>query len=393
MERIKRKNQIQEKAVNYSKSYYCLLLNWATGCGKSLAAIKTMKAYNKPIYIVVAETNHINNWEKEFIKHGYKDLLENVTIFCYASIKKYKGTKDTIWVFDEAHHITDKKMAYFRKAQKPYKILLLSATLPYKKKILYTSYLYKVGGKLGNYNISLIKAIKWGLLPKPKITIFSMDMPKYLESNYEALGRDIDNIKSALVENNSKQLVKRLAFKYIERKNLIGEAKTETAVKILDTHLENKRKVIFSNSKNQSYLLAGFENSKWVINSNNTKKQNERTIEEFNTEKGNSLYAVNMLREGMNLSNIEAALIVQLDSAELNLIQQLGRVLRSDLPELYILVYKDTIDEKYIEQNTKSLEEFITIKKYKHVGKESSKSRKTLEFRSIDKYTLETESN
>ena len=55
-----------------------------------------------------------------------------------------------------------------------------------------------------------------------------------------------------------------------------------------------------------------------------------------------------MLKEGMNLKNIEVGINVQLDNVERYFAQSHGRVLRSSFPEHYILFVENTQDETYV---------------------------------------------
>jgi superfamily II DNA or RNA helicase len=56
-----------------------------------------------------------------------------------------------------------------------------------------------------------------------------------------------------------------------------------------------------------------------------------------------------MLREGINLSNIEKGIIVQLDSTVGSFFQMFGRCLRHEFPEMHLIVVKDTQDEVYFD--------------------------------------------
>ena len=57
----------------------------------------------------------------------------------------------------------------------------------------------------------------------------------------------------------------------------------------------------------------------------------------------------------MNLHNIEAGILVQLDNQEKNMIQQLGRTMRSLIPEFYILYVENTQDFTYLTTATEEL--------------------------------------
>ena len=78
----------------------------------------------------------------------------------------------------------------------------------------------------------------------------------------------------------------------------------------------------------------------------------------------NSIFAVGMLTEGQNLVDIDAGIIIQLDSKERSYLQKSGRVLRSKEPEQYIFYYKNTQDEKYLSTIIEDIpKEFYSILK------------------------------
>ena len=65
-----------------------------------------------------------------------------------------------------------------------------------------------------------------------------------------------------------------------------------------------------------------------------------------------------MLQEGINLSGIEASVIVQLDSTTRSFIQKTGRALRSkDTPEIHIFYFEGTSDERYLNNAVKGVNE------------------------------------
>ena len=60
------RESILEQALELSKEHKYLILNWATGVGKSRGAIE-IAALGKParILLIVAEIPHKENWKKE----------------------------------------------------------------------------------------------------------------------------------------------------------------------------------------------------------------------------------------------------------------------------------------------------------------------------------------
>jgi superfamily II DNA or RNA helicase len=63
-----------------------------------------------------------------------------------------------------------------------------------------------------------------------------------------------------------------------------------------------------------------------------------------------------MLQEGVNLTGIEAGVIIQLDGEERAFIQKFGRTLRADSPEQYIIYFRATRDEEYLQNALESID-------------------------------------
>ena len=70
-----------------------------------------------------------------------------------------------------------------------------------------------------------------------------------------------------------------------------------------------------------------------------------------------------MLQEGQNLNNIEASVIVQLDSTSRSMVQKSGRALRAiDTPEIHIFYIAGTSDETYLNNSMSDInKEFIKV--------------------------------
>ena len=63
-----------------------------------------------------------------------------------------------------------------------------------------------------------------------------------------------------------------------------------------------------------------------------------------------------MLRESVNLTNIELGLIIQLDSTMISFYQMLGRTLRHDYPKLIMIVLRNTQDEVWFKSSMKGFD-------------------------------------
>ena len=70
----------------------------------------------------------------------------------------------------------------------------------------------------------------------------------------------------------------------------------------------------------------------------------------------NHILAVGMAKEGVNLTDIEVGIIVQLDGEERTFIQKFGRALRADNPIQYVFYYKNTRDEEYLNNSLEGID-------------------------------------
>lgn len=366
---ISEKNKIQAKAVELSKTKDVLLLNWATGCGKSLAAIKIIEEHKNTIKkwnIVVFETAHINNWLQDFKDHGKEYLLKelDISIFCYASMKNKIEDCNKGWVFDEGHHLTETKRKYLYDNGKPLKIVTLSATMPIDKEYLYKVISINLNSTLHKYSISTKTAIDKGILPTPKIITVFTKLDKNTQKEYSKLTSKVNFLKNKYLDTREESLKFAWLNMASKRKSLLASYKNRAAKKVIAKVLENSRYIVFTHKKSDVKEIGGdYE----IISSDNNKKINGEKINLFNNGDIDSLYAVKMLREGMNLKNIEKGLICQLDNSKLSFTQMLGRVFRSDYPTLYVLVVENTQDHVYYKNVSFNEKEFIEEKRIEDI--------------------------
>lgn len=380
------KTKIQNEALDIFKTSHTLTLEWATGTGKSRAAIVCIEyelsRTAKKWYIVCEETAHINNWKREFKDAGKEELLKHVDIFCYASLHKYKDTEANI-VLDEAHVASDLRLEYLRSI-KAEKVVILSATLPYERKMQLQSW-----RRFISFEITMDDSIKMNLLPEPRIYKVPIELDniaaRYMyvyKRGFSKRGlqitcayRDFELQKNKLenVENYSinvlctarqyynmattdmedyRQLhqVKDEPYyfrMYLQRgsarKRFLAEYKTPVVKKILST-IDTKRLICFCGSVQQADTLGG------PLAVHSEISGNENIVKKFASGEVNKIFAVKMLRSGVNLPGIECGIITQLDSKSLSFVQMMGRVFRADSPELYVLVVKETKDEYYFKR-------------------------------------------
>lgn len=355
------REEIQQDSVELSVMHSKLILELATGVGKSLAAIKIIKKHGGLWNIVIAETNHELNWKEEFIKHGEESLLPNIKFFCYQSLHKHLDGEN--YVMDEIHHACgDRRLAMLSKINFK-KLIGLSATLSRKQKESLTDAI----GAFYTHKITLSEAIGYGILPEPVVYFIGVTLDNKVRNLKYHFGKEkfamcteqemyirftnrIETLKLNYFATNAYfDKVKWLKLAN-DRKKFLSDCKTPYAKELLQI-LNNKRLICFTGSIEQSESLS----NGLSVHSKISKKVRESMISDFNSGVTNKLFATGMLKEGMNLNNIEAGLIIQLDNTLRFFSQTHGRILRSALPEQYVLYVKDTQDETYV---TTALEDF-----------------------------------
>lgn len=385
------KQKLQEREFLALKDEHRVILKWATGCGKSKMTIDLINyqamnllVHNRPVKVlfVVGERAHINNWQEEFSKWHLRIDRISADLICYNSLKKVKNSIYDIIVLDEGHHAFSTTRLPILEEMSQYNIYinnvyLLSATLSSAK-------IDQIEGLFGKFTISTVTlkdAIEGDILPDPKVYVVEMELDNVKKHQEIKIGNDPD---APIVkwENRAKYIYKNIPciiqctefqknmfltqsvdywneryhrshseFQRVkaanygsQRKRFLGELKTGVIRKLIEKLPKDNRFVCFCASVAQANALDCVN----TISSKRPAKSNQLIIDEFNKKKINHIYAVGMITEGMNLTDIQTGIIVQLDGKERLFIQKFGRSLRAEDPVTFIFYYKNTQDEKYL---------------------------------------------
>jgi len=404
------KTKIQSNAVKLSVKHRFLCLEWATGTGKTLAALKIVENILKTEpkakgYLICKESTHKKNWVLDMKKHKKSKVSKALKTVLYASLKNQKDKADFI-ILDECHALTPLRIKALKKIlQRGTKIYFLSATIPEDKKRIMNEL---CANRIHYYTISLNKAFDLNLLPKPSLVVHRVYLNKEIVRNkyweYTARKPKGKAIKYCThkeqfmtIKNNHKDigvicrgteqehydaLSKQMAYyqglsedmkipypvrtgcrnKFLNiassRKKFIAEVKTQNVKELVkEFRLNNTRFICFTGSIKQVKELG----SSNAVHSKNKNEVNQDLIDCFNNLECSELFAVKMLREGINLTNIERGIITQLDSGIGSFFQMLGRCLRHEFPEMHLLVVQDTQDEVYFKKSMNNFNKnFIT---------------------------------
>lgn len=379
---------IKSKCEELFDKGHNLCLEHATGCGKTLSAINLQARMNsQKAFICVAEIAHIQNWKDEYTKHGYEHLLESTEIFCYASLKKYKNKICNLLVLDEVHHAFSDARTDILSSIKAEKVIGLSATITDEDKFSFNN----IFGKTDIYTITMEEAIEMEILPKPKVYLIGLELDNSNKSetiNFKR-GKNIKEIHCDYLQRNSYIYAKikyptlnliihctqKEKYDYIDaeynraamykrtgwlryggvRKKFLSDCKTDKIKEICEKLQDDgKRFICFCGSIDQAEMVM-------AENCIHSKKESNSILKRFNSKEINSIYAVKKLVEGMNLTDIQAAIVGQLDGTERPFIQMCGRSLRAEFPEVYVLYFKNTKDMDYLENVTNSISQEYLI--------------------------------
>ena len=146
-----------------------------------------------------------------------------------------------------------------------------------------------------------------------------------------------------------------------QRKSFVNNhpKKIEIAKKIIEAR-SDKKIITFSNNVKIAESIGVGE----VYTGRVSKKRSAAIIEDFATQSVGVLNTVKKADEGIDIPGLSVAIILGTDSSETKARQRRGRTVRKEsnkIAEVFYLVIKDTVEEKWIKNNHKTDSNYITI--------------------------------
>lgn len=389
---------VQDKAVRQLFSYKRLCVQWSTGVGKTRVGVRAVQRVidegcDMRILLCVAEVSHKQTWRDEFYDvlgmFEAERILSHCVIECYASMKKYANTEWGMIIFDEAHHLGSEYRLDLLMTMKAEYVLALSATM--KKEVL-----DELSADFGMFIVNrygLSRAINDEVLPMPEIITVPLELDRSgcnesfkVEWGNKKSRRDFGEVpyhrwrvvrysvpagmmivrcseweKVEWINEEIAYARKRWMMGGTEwekntwlqkasmRKRILGEMKSGYISRLI-SRLKGEdvgcRLLCFCSSVAQAKEIGGSQ----AIHSKQKESENSRLINEFNEYKSNELYAVGKLVEGVNLVDCRYVIMGQLDG-ELRLwYQKVGRGMRHTSPVIYVLYFRGTRDEEWLER-------------------------------------------
>lgn len=344
-----------------------LILELITGMGKTKVAIDLMNHIcdrvfekdNSPtsILILVAKTVHKQTWRKEMEKWG-GIKSDYITIECYESLKNYKNYRFDVVVADEMQHLSENRLETLSTIHINEAFIGLSATIKRDMRDYFINVYKAEVIKCG-----LREAVEDEVLPEPtvylipltlntseysfKVKKFNKDIITTQNGYYDNMSSLIEWYKSKYFNSRNERMKNLWLSSAGKRLKWCSEQKEALVLSLLDK-FRNYKTLTFCSSIEQSERLG-----KYNITSKN--KASVKNLEMFNENKIKHITAVNILNEGVNLTNCRIGIFCNLNSSEIIVKQRIGRLLRHKKPVIIIPYFKDTREEELVE---KMIEEY-----------------------------------
>jgi superfamily II DNA or RNA helicase len=364
-------------------------LAMGTGAGKSYIAVHEAKRMwlegellGPEDILVVSPTEKLrdSNWPAEFEKWDAAEVYnKHVRSICFASLSRERGKKYKLVILDEIHHLTElsakafipalvgdtdenaDELSHFFSENFAEAVMGLTATVPDPKREPEKYALIKQLAPVV-FHYTLDQAVDEGMIADYEIRVILSPLDNYVKvidggskkygffkttefAHYQYLEKQI--LQAYTLAKQNPKCAKLPTFRTFARNRFIYNlpSKTEIAKKLLAKVLPGKRTLVFCGSIEQSEALmpgATFHS-----------KTSDAAFRSFNNKELDSLGVVNAANEGHNFTELDQAVIVQLDSNPRNLVQRIGRCLRlrdGHKAVVYIIVAQGTADEKWLEK-------------------------------------------
>jgi superfamily II DNA or RNA helicase len=352
-----RQAQIQNEAFRIWDKTGNGTLAMCTGSGKSRVGIMAHKKYpGRNLLLVPTEKLRDVDWRKEFEKWG--EDYSSITAMCYASAYKIKGEHYDLVIADEIHNGLSDEYRKFFKNNTYDRILGLSATIESDRERILDELKCPIV-----FQYTLTQAIEEKVVSPYQITLIyhtldnkhknikagSKSKGYFMQTEakqYEFITRKINKLRYAgMFQQEQFAIFERMRFLYNLpskipiTKNLIDKLKKD-----------KKRIVLFSESTKSLDQITRF-----AIHSNKKSDRNDEIYEKFNNKKISIIGAAKKIKEGANLTEVDALIIHSYNGRLLNTVQRIGRAIRwreGHVADIYVIVTLNTQEESWMDNLT-----------------------------------------
>lgn len=369
---IEIKSKEQSNALNaWHKAGYRGSIIAGTGFGKSrcgvLAIAHALKDGGRAL-VLVPTVQLQDQFKEEFKKWGHTSILTRVEIMCYQSAHKLEGEHYDIIVCDEIHLGLSPVYRQFFYNNTYDSVLCMTATIPEEDE--YRQLLKQLAPTV--YTISIDECVSKGLVAPYDIYCIPVELTEieraaykkannlFVQCKYRLGGFDAFNEANRILRggDGDKGAAAQFFNAIRQRKAVVqhAENKLHLASQIASYHQDDKI-LTFSGTNEFTNLMARALDG-YAYHSGLSKKKREYTLELFKESKDAVLCSTKALNQGFDVPDVGIGIIAGLESKALPMIQRVGRLIRFEEGKrgrVYILYVKDSQEEKWMDQATRTL--------------------------------------
>tara|TARA_R110002012_G_scaffold1455_8_gene6174 strand:+ start:2868 stop:4046 length:1179 start_codon:yes stop_codon:yes gene_type:complete len=370
----------QKKALNaWARNNYVGSIIAGTGFGKSRCAVlavdyilKQKSRSNKKYALILVPTVQLQNqFMDEFDKWGVSS--DNVEVLCYQSAYKLIGHHYDIVVCDEVHLGLSPQYRKFFEHNVYDSLLCMTATLPEEQE--YKELLKDLAPTI--YRISLDECVAKGIVAPYNIYCKALSLTPAEKDEYKKINNSFvyykyqlgqfnafDEAKRIMGDKNAHPADKKSAVLFYrairERKKIVDFAANKVAVfqQLVFDNMDSKILAFSGANDFTDELCASVDPLSATYHSKKTKKQREKALEDFKTGAINVLCSTKALNQGLDIPDANMGIMCGITSKALPMIQRVGRLIRfqeDKIGEIYILYVKDSQEEKWLKNATRTL--------------------------------------
>lgn len=352
-----KRDEIQKDALTVALNHKNCGLAISMGVGKTLIGLKYIEKHSLGekdklrVLIVAPKLSIFETWNDEAKKHNID--ITGVDFTTYLSINKKDPNNYDVVVLDECHNLLFSHVGFLGHYQG--KILGLTGTPP--------RYANSEKGKMVNQYCPILfkyitdDAVDDSILNNYRIIVHRLDLSfkstiKISTKNKSFYTSEMKNYEYWTNRVDESTTPKQKQISSIMRMRALMDYTTkEVYAKTLLNEIEDKC-IVFCNTQAQADRVC-----KHSIHSENPDA--DENLVKFKNDEITKASCVLQLNEGVNIPNLRAGIIMHAYGNERKSTQRIGRLLRLNPDEtaiVHILCYKNTIDEHWIKQALKDLD-------------------------------------
>lgn len=355
---MSKREQIQTEALAIAVKHKRCGLGISMGVGKTLIGLQYIDHFQSlhsgqlRILIVAPKLSIFDSWKSDAEKFSLS--LDGTEFTTYLSLNKLNPAHYDMVVFDECHSLLPSHVIFLTNFQG--RILGLTGTPPRYVKSDKGQMVVKYCPILYKYITD--DAVEDDILNDYRIIVHKMplssanNLPVKMKTNtfYTSEQKSYSYWSQRLANSATKK--EEQISSVMRMRSMMDFRTKETYTKELLADIEDKC-IVFCNTQDQADRIC-----KHSYHANNPDAQ--QNLQDFKDDKLDELSCVLQLNEGINIPNLRAGIILHAYGNERKSSQRIGRLLRlnpDDTAIIHILCYKGTVDERWVAEALKDLDQ------------------------------------